>query len=72
MPYSPELQPEEHLWLLTNASLINQQFASIGALEEAQAQRCVALKAQPALTRSTILFHWWPKRLHKRHVPKRK
>jgi hypothetical protein len=31
----------------------------------------VALQAQPALIRSTTLFYWWPKRLHKRHVPKR-
>jgi transposase len=71
-PYSPELQPAEHLWPLTNAPLVNRQFASIEELEEAQAQRCVALQAQPALIRSTTLFHLWPQRLHKRHVPKRK
>jgi transposase len=70
--YSPELQPAEHLWPLTNAPLINRHFASIEDLEEAQVQRCVALQTQPALIRSTTLFHWWPQRLHKRHVPKRK
>jgi transposase len=70
--YSPELQPAEHLWPLTNAPLINRHFASIEDLEEAQAQRCVALQAQPALIRSTTLFHWWPQRLHKQHAPKRK
>jgi transposase len=70
--YSPELQPAEHLWPLTNAPLINRHFASIEELEEAQAQRCVALQAQPALIRSTTLFHWWPQRLRKRRVPKRK
>jgi transposase len=65
-PYSPELQPAEHLWPLTNAPLINRHFASIEELEEAQAQRCVALQAHPERIRSTTLFHWWPKQLHKR------
>ena len=51
---------------------LNRHFASIDELEEAQAQHCVALQAQPALVRSTTLFHWWPQRLHKRQAPKRK
>jgi DDE superfamily endonuclease len=34
--YSPELQPAEHLWPLTNAPLINRHFSSIEDLEEAQ------------------------------------
>jgi transposase len=70
-PYSPELQPAEHLWPLTNAPLVNRHFSSIEELEEVQAQQCVALQAQPALVRSTTLFHWWPQRLHKRHAPRR-
>ena len=53
-----------HFWL-TYAPLINHHFSSIEALEEAQAQRCVALQAQRALIRSITLFHWWPQRLHK-------
>ena len=64
--YSPELQPAEHLWPLTNTALVNQHFASIEELEDAQAERCVALHGQPALIRSTALFHWWPRRLLKR------
>jgi transposase len=71
-PYSPERQPAEHLWPLTNAALVNRHFVSLEELEEAQAQRCVALQAQPTLIRSTTLFHWWPQRLYKRHVPLRK
>jgi transposase len=70
--YSPELQPAEHLWPLTNAPLVNRHFASMEDLEEAQARRCVTLQAPPALIRSTTLFPWWPKRLHKRHVPNQK
>lgn len=27
------------------------------------------LQAQPALIRSTTLFHWWPQRLSKRRRP---
>jgi transposase len=70
--HSPELQPAEHLWPLTNDPLINRHFASIEDLEEAQAQHCVTLQAQPHLVRSTTLFHWWPQRLRKRQQLRRK
>ena len=46
-PYSPELQPAEHLWPLTNTALANRHFATIEDLEDAQAERCVALQAAP-------------------------
>jgi transposase len=65
-PYSPELQPAEHLWPLTNTALVNRHLASIEELEELQLQRCLALQEQSALVRSTTLFPWWPQRLHKR------
>src|SRR5260221_10532668 len=70
-PHSPELQPAEHLWPLTNTVLVNRHFAGIEALEDAQAARCVGLQARPDLIRSTTLFHWWPKRISKRHGPRR-
>lgn len=70
-PYSPELQPAEHLWTLTNSALTNRHFATIDALEDAQAERYVALQARPDLIRSTTLFHWWPKRIKKRQGPRR-
>src|SRR5258707_9944066 len=70
-PYSPELQPAEHLWPLTNAALVNQHFASIEQLEDAQFTRCSTLQARPALTRSTPCFHCWPKRVHKHRGPRR-
>jgi transposase len=69
-PYSPELQPAEHLWPLTNTVLVNRHFASIDDLEDVQAARCVALQARPDLVRSTTLFHWWPQRLKKRQGPR--
>jgi transposase len=65
--YSPELQPAEHLWPLTNTVLVNRHFASIEELEDAQAERCVALQDQPDLIRSTTRFSWWPQRIHRRH-----
>jgi transposase len=69
--YSPELQPAEHLWPLTNTALANRHFATIEDLEDAQAARCVALQARPDLVRSTTLFQWWPKRIRKRQGPRR-
>jgi hypothetical protein len=65
-PYSPELQPAEHLWPLTDTVLVNRHLISIAELEERQLQRCLALQEQSALVRSTTLFPWWLKRLHKR------
>lgn len=69
--YSPELQPAEHLWPLTNTVLANRHFATLDELEDAQAKRCVALHALPTLIRSTTLFPWWPRRITKRHGPRR-
>lgn len=69
--YSPELQPAEHLWPLTNTALVNRHFATLDELEDAQAARCVALQARPDLVRSTTLFSWWPKRIKKRQGPRR-
>jgi hypothetical protein len=73
-PHSPELQPAEHLLVsepLTNTVLVNRHFANIEALEDAQAERCVALQARPELIRSTTRFSWWPQRIHRRHGPRR-
>ncbi len=68
-PYSPELQPAEHLWLLTNTVLANRHFATIDELEDVQAARCVALQARPDLVRSTTRFPWWPRRITKHRGP---
>lgn len=69
--YSPELQPAEHLWPLTNTILANRHFATIDDLEDTQAARCIVLQAQPDLIRSATLFPWWPRRITKRHRPRR-
>jgi transposase len=58
--YSPELQPAEHLWQLTDVPLVNRWFATLDDLESALAQRCSWLQDQFDLVRSTTRFHWWP------------
>jgi transposase len=68
--FSPELQPAEHLWPLSNTVLVNRHFATLDDLEDAQAERCVALQACPDLVRSATLFHWWPRRIAKRRGPR--
>jgi len=71
-PYSPELQPAEHLWPLTNTCLINRHFATIEELEDAQFARCLALQQRPDLIRSTTRFHWWPQQICKRLGPRQR
>ena len=68
-PHSPELQPAEHLWPLTNTVLVNRHFPSSEELEDAQAERCVTLQGRHDLIRSTTRFSWWPQRIHRRRGP---
>ncbi|MGO8950055.1 MAG: hypothetical protein ACLQUY_20845 [Ktedonobacterales bacterium] len=56
---------------LTNTALVNRHFATTRDLEEAGPARCVALQLRPNLIRSTMLFHWWPKRIKKRQGSRR-
>jgi len=58
--HSPELQPSERLWLLSDEGVANRYFEKIGDLEEALVERCVALRGQPKVIRSYIRYHWWP------------
>jgi transposase len=59
-PHSPELQPAERLWPLSNEAVANRHFEEIEELEETLGERCVALSEQPDLIRSYIRYHWWP------------
>ena len=58
--YSPELQPVERVWELTDAPLVNRCFDSLDELETSLCQRCEYLMTQPDLVTSHTLFHWWP------------
>ena len=59
-PYSPEVQPAEHLWPLCDEALVNESFDSIEELETRLGERCCVLSDQPELLRSATFFHWWP------------
>jgi hypothetical protein len=58
--YSPELQPAEHLWNLTDEPLANRVFDSLADLQEVLCERCACLRTQPDLITQHTLFHWWP------------
>ena len=60
-PYSPELQPAEHLWPLTNEAVADRHLVSLAALDAALAERCLALCDQPEAIKASTRFHWWPK-----------
>jgi transposase len=57
-PYSPELQPAEHLWPLLDEPLANQYFETLQDLDAVVAQRCNTL--DPQVIQSAANFHWWP------------
>lgn len=59
-PRSPELQPCERLWPLSNEAICNQRFDDLQHLELAQAQRCRQLQHQHQLVHNYTCFHWWP------------
>src|SRR4051794_30553123 len=58
-PYSPELQPAEHLWPVLDEPLANQSFETLADLERTVADRCRVLDGDQ-LSLGTN-FHWWPK-----------
>ena len=59
-PHSPELQPSERLWPLSDEAVANRYFEEIEQIEEVLTVRCVALGEQPELIRRYIRYHWWP------------
>jgi hypothetical protein len=69
--HSPELQPCEHLWTLSDAPLVNRHFRDLDELEDVQFARCAVLQTQRARIRSATLFPWWPRRIKKRQGPRR-
>jgi transposase len=58
--HSPELQPAERLWPLSDEAVANRYFEAIEDLQEALVDRCVTLREEPELIRSYIRYHWWP------------
>lgn len=59
-PYSPELQPAERVWALSDEPLANRAFASLDELEAVLVERCRWLQLHPAVVQGRTHFHWWP------------
>jgi transposase len=57
---SPELQPVERLWTLTNEAVANGIFEEIEEIEEALMERCEQLLDQTETIRDLTNYHWWP------------
>jgi hypothetical protein len=58
--YTPELQPAERLWTLTDEPIANKSFESLEVLAEVLAERCRTLSNQPERIKASTLFSWWP------------
>ena len=58
-PYSPELQPAEHLWPVPDEPLANHYFGTPADLEHVVTERCRVLHRDQLKPGTN--FHWWPK-----------
>ena len=58
-PYSPELQPAERLWPLTDEPLLNRTFTDVDALSDVLAERCRVLATQTDRVAALTGFWWW-------------
>ena len=59
-PYSPQIQPAERLWPLTNEPIVNEYFETLEELDEVLAERCRILADDPDQIKAHTLFEWWP------------
>lgn len=57
--HSPELQPAERLWTITNEPIANHYFESLDALEEVLFQRCRQILERVDFVRGLTNFYWW-------------
>ena len=68
-PYTPELQPAEHLWPLANEAVANKHFASLADLDAALSERCRTLATMPETIKAATSFAWWPTAIPANAVP---
>ncbi|KQP93732.1 hypothetical protein ASF57_22260 [Methylobacterium sp. Leaf117] len=62
-PYTPELQPAEHLWRLVDEPIVNRHFDHLAEIQDRIEKRCQDLEADPDTLRANTLFHWWPQKI---------
>ena len=60
-PYTPELQPAEHLWEIVDEPIINQHIPDIDTLDTLIGARCIQLANEREIIKGRTGFHWWPK-----------
>jgi transposase len=58
--HSPELQPAERLWPLTNEPIANRCFKNLDELEAVLFERCRKLLNLKQLISGLTHFYWWP------------
>jgi transposase len=58
-PYTPEMQPAEHLWALVDQPVANRYFETVDDLEAVLAVRCRFLHEDRNLIAAHTNFHWW-------------
>jgi transposase len=58
-PKSPELQPAERLWELTDETIANRVQSDLNEVVELVVARCRALQDDPDRVRAQTLFYWW-------------
>jgi hypothetical protein len=58
--HSPELQPAERLWFLTNEAIANPSLLNLDELEN-MLIRCHKIRQQHRLVQELTCFHWWDK-----------
>ena len=58
-PYSPELQPAEHLWALSDKVLFNKTFDDLDQLENVLVAQCENLMASKDVVSRATCFYWW-------------
>lgn len=63
-PYTPELNPAEHLWSFLSEVTANESFADIDALEARLSERCVWLFDHPEHVASTTTFSGYQPSAH--------
>ena len=58
--HSPQLQPAERLWPLTNEPIANRCFRNLDELEAVLFERCQKLLNLKQLISGLTHFYWWP------------
>jgi hypothetical protein len=59
--HSPELQPAERLWPLTNEARATHSLLNLEELENLLIYRCHKIMEQHRLVQGLTCFHWWHK-----------